>query len=131
MNPSLNGYFEALTERDRIAAWFDDEFVAYDALLLPVAMTTAIAHCPTGSAIDIDGRAVPYWLANGAYLQPFNLLGHPAVVIPIGQDKTGLPIGLQIVGHRWQEMKLLAIAQTIDNKIGQYSIPPSVYQLAG
>ena len=123
----MKSYFEALTARDRLAAWFDGWFAVYDALLLPVAMTTAMAHCPTGSAIDINGKAVPYWLANGAYLQPLNLLGHPAVVIPIGQDAAGLPIGLQIVGHRWQEMKLLTIAQKIDEKIGQYSIPPSAH----
>lgn len=40
---------------------------------------------------------------------PFNLSGHPAVVIPIGQTQDGLPIGMQIIGKRWREMELLAI----------------------
>jgi amidase len=45
---------------------------------------------------------------------PFNLRGHPAVVIPIGKTKNSLPIGMQIVGKRWREMELLAIAQEIN-----------------
>jgi amidase len=57
---------------------------------------------------------------------PFNLSGHPAVVIPIRQTQNGLPIGLQIVGKRWREMELLAIAQEIDNAIGGFQ-PPSGY----
>lgn len=55
---------------------------------------------------------------------PFNLSGHPAVVIPIGQTKDGLPIGMQIVGKRWKEMELLAIAQEIDTVIGGFRLPP-------
>ncbi|HBE34225.1 MAG TPA: hypothetical protein DD990_23770 [Cyanobacteria bacterium UBA11368] len=41
-----------------------------------------------------------------------------AVVIPIGKTQAGLPIGLQIVGKRWREMELLAIAQELDKAIG-------------
>jgi amidase len=63
-------------------------------------------------------------VANGAYTMPFNLSGHPAVVIPIGYTQAGLPIGLQIVGHRWREMELLAIAQQIDAVVGKFQHPP-------
>ncbi len=55
---------------------------------------------------------------------PFNLSGHPAVVIPIGQTQHGLPIGMQIVGKRWREMELLAIAQLLDSEIGAFRHPP-------
>ncbi|MEO0410179.1 MAG: amidase family protein, partial [Cyanobacteria bacterium P01_A01_bin.135] len=123
---SLKDYFEAVTERDRLTAWLDKAMSGYDALLLPVAMTAAYPHCPTGSAIDIDGKAVPYWLANGAYLQPFNLSGHPAVVIPIGQDSGGMPIGLQIVGQRWQDAALLDVAETVDAVVGRCLSPPAI-----
>lgn len=62
-------------------------------------------------------------MANGAYTMPFNLSGHPAVVIPIGQTQDGLPIGMQIIGKRWREMELLAIAQKIDMAIGGFRSP--------
>ncbi|HHP7243868.1 MAG TPA: amidase, partial [Elainellaceae cyanobacterium] len=120
LNPSLKGYFEALTERDRVIAQIDEAFEPWDVWLMPVAATPAFTHRPAWSAIDIDGRSVPHAVANGAYTMPFNLSGHPAVVIPIGQTQAGLPIGLQIVGKRWQEIALLAIAQALDNVIGDF-----------
>lgn len=63
-------------------------------------------------------------MASGAYTVLFNLTGHPAVVIPIGQTEDELPIGMQIVGKRWKEMELLSIAQQIDNAIGGFQHPP-------
>ncbi|MEC4817887.1 MAG: amidase [Scytonema sp. PMC 1069.18] len=114
LNPTLKGYFEALTERDRFTAQIDEALEPWDVWLCPVAATPAFTHRPSWSAIDIDGKAYPYAVANGAYTMPFNLSGHPAVVIPIGKTQNGLPIGMQIVGKRWCEMELLAIAQELD-----------------
>ena len=54
---------------------------------------------------------------------PFNLSGHPAVVIPIGRTQNGLPIGMQIVGKRWREMELLAIATELDKVVGNFQHP--------
>lgn len=70
------------------------------------------------------GKAYPHGVANGAYTMPFNLSGHPAVVIPIGQTQNQLPIGMQIGGKRWREIDLLAIAQEIDKAIGAFKHPP-------
>ena len=121
---SLQGYYEALTERDRFTAQLDQALEKWDAWLVPVAATSAFTHRADWSAIDIDGRSYPYSAANGAYTMPFNLTGHPAVVIPVGQTQADLPIGLQIVGKRWCEMELLAIAQQIDQVVGGFQRPP-------
>jgi amidase len=123
LNPSLKGYFEALTERDRFIAYLDAELEPWDVWVTPVAVTPAFTHRPAWSAVEVDGRAYPHAVANGAYTMPFNLSGHPAVVIPIGQTQAGLPIGMQIVGKRWREMELLAIAQEIDTVIGGFRLP--------
>ena len=53
-----------------------------------------------------------YWRIIG-HCAPFNLTGHPAVVVPIGRDADGLPIGAQLVGRRWSESSLLAIAALV------------------
>jgi len=124
LNPSLKGYFETLTEREQCMAQMDAALEAWDAWLLPVAATPAFTHRPAWNAIDVAGKAYPHSVANGAYTIPFNLSGHPAVVIPIGQTQAGLPIGLQIVGKRWREMELLAIAQALDSVIGNFQQPP-------
>ncbi|MCL1473966.1 amidase family protein [Argonema antarcticum] len=68
--------------------------------------------------------------ASGAYVVPFNLTGHLAVVIPIGKTQNGLPIGMQIVGKRWQEMELLAIAQDIDQVVGGFQRPSEYLSFA-
>lgn len=57
---------------------------------------------------------------------PFNLSGHPVVVIPIGQTHNGLPIGMQVVGKRWREMELLAIAQELDQVIDAFQNPSEI-----
>ena len=101
----------------------DQALGPWDGLLCPVSATPAFTHRPPRTAIDIDGRQVPYLLASSAYTMPFALTGHPAVVIPIGQTQTSLPIGMQIVGKRWREMELLAIAQEIDHRVGDFQLP--------
>ncbi|UJB72098.1 hypothetical protein HRE53_19665 [Acaryochloris sp. 'Moss Beach'] len=87
------------------------------------AITSAFSHCPAWSAVDVAGWFYPYSIANGADTIPFNLSGHPAVVIPVGQTQKSLSIGLQIVGKRWREMKLFAIAKEIDQMVGAFQSP--------
>lgn len=124
LNPTLKGYFEALTQRDRIIARMDEALKPWDVWLCPVAITAAFSHRPKGTAIEVGDRQIPYLLASGAYTMPFNLTGHPVAVIPIGQTKTGLPIGMQIVGKRWREMELLAIARQLAEIVGAFQSPP-------
>lgn len=124
LNPGLKGYFETLTERDSFTAQLDEALEAWDVWITPVAATAAFSHRPTWSAVEIDGKPYPHAVANGAYTMPFNLSGHPAVVIPIGQTEEGLPIGLQLVGKRWREMELLTIAQEFDKVVGNFQHPP-------
>lgn len=124
LNPSLKKYFETLTERDLFTAQLDEALDPWDVWLTPVAATAAFTHRPAWSAVEVDGRQYPHVVANGAYTMPFNLSGHPAVVIPVGVTQQGLPIGLQLVGHRWREIELLAIAEELDKVVGDFRHPP-------
>lgn len=118
----LQDYFTALDRRDDfIRSWelfFDD----WDALLCPVAMVTAFPHCETNTPLMVDGQEVNYWRVIG-HCAPFNFTGHPAAVIPIGRDPEGLPIGMQIVGRRWSEERLLAIAALLAEVVGPFRWP--------
>jgi amidase len=122
-NPTLKGYFETLTQRDRVTTQMDEALTPWDVWLCPVAITPAFTHRDRGAAIPVDNRHVPYSIASGAYVVPFNLTGHPVVVIPIGQTQAGLPIGMQIVGKRWQDLELLSIARELDNVVGDLRQP--------
>jgi len=119
----VSRWFEALARRDRsILAW-DRFFENHDALLCPVAMTTAFAHCEPGTPLKVDGKDQSYWMLP-AYGAVFNYSGHPALSMPCGQDSDGLPIGLQLVGARWSESRLLGIAEAMTPLTGGFSRPP-------
>jgi amidase len=46
------------------------------------------------------------------------------VTLPITRSQDGLPIGLQLVGKRWQDDHLFAIAQSLSEVIGDVQEPP-------
>ncbi|WP_352488558.1 amidase family protein [Mesorhizobium sp. M0118] len=119
----VSRWFEALARRDRsILAW-DRFFEDCDALLCPVAMAAAFPHCEPGTPIEVDGSEQSYWMLP-AYGAVFNYSGHPALSLPCGQDSDGLPIGLQLVGKRWSESRLLGIARAIEPLTGGFRRPP-------
>ncbi|MEW6634564.1 MAG: amidase [Pseudomonadota bacterium] len=120
---TVSHWFAALARRDRsILAW-DRFFETCDALLCPVAMTAAFPHCAPGSPLQVNGKNESYWMlpAHGAV---FNYSGHPALAFPCGQDSSGLPIGLQLVGRRWSEARLLGIAAAMAPIAGGFRRPP-------
>lgn len=110
---SLAWYLDALARRDRFAATLDRFFERVDALILPAAMSTAFTHRETGAPIEVDGTPVNYW-ALGEALVFCNLTGLPSLVVPAGADNEGLPIGIQIIGPRWSELRLLDIARALE-----------------
>jgi len=75
-------------------------FRQYDALLLPSTPITALP-------IDDIENSASQAPSLTRFTAPFNLTGLPALSIPCGFTKAGLPIGLQIVSGHWQEAKLL------------------------
>jgi amidase len=86
-------------------------------------MVTAFSHRETGAPLQVDGQEMPYWLAN-AHCTLFNYSGHPAVVLPYKLDRDDLPLGVQIVGKRWDESRLLAIAGALAEVAGEFRRPP-------
>jgi amidase len=111
---TLAWYLDALDRRDRFVALWESYFNDIDALILPPAVTTAFTHRPPGASLDVDGTDVEYG-ATGHSLVVFNLTGHPALVVPAGRDRGGLPIGIQIAGPRWSEARLVAIARSLED----------------
>jgi amidase len=110
----LAWYFSALDRRDHLIAAWDSFFGDFDALLMPPAMTTAFPHCEPGAPLTVDGERVAYF-GQGAVLAMGNLAGLPALVAPAGQDEEGLPVGVQIVGPRWSEMRLLSFCHALES----------------
>jgi amidase len=119
---TLAHYLEALHRRDQsIIAW-EQFFDEWDVLLCPPSMITAFPHCPPGSPLQVDGQEVSYYLT-AAHGTVFNYTGHPAVVLPYKLDRDGLPIGVQLVGKRWDESRLLAMAKALSEVTGTFQRP--------
>jgi amidase len=120
----VGDYMAALDRRDRLIATLEEFFGKFDAFLCPVSVGPAIPHVPFGTPIDVDGQEVPYFIAGTAYTCPFNLTGHPAVVLPLARSKEGLPIGVQVLGRRWSEPELLALCAGLSRITGPFAPPP-------
>src|SRR5713226_4819291 len=90
-------------------------------LLCPVASVPAFKHGER--SWKIDGQTVQY-LDAWSYCEWFNLLGTPAVVVPVGKSPEGLPIGVQIVARPWEEESVLAVASAVEKECGGWREPP-------
>lgn len=123
---SMSQYARLLTRRDGLIAGLEAFLAEWDAWLCPVAAGPAFPHCKTGQPIAVDGRPVPYFVATISHTSVFNMTGSPVVVLPAGRSSEGLPIGLQLVGRRWRDMELLAVAEAVTEVTGPFQ-PPAGY----
>ena len=51
---------------------------------------------------------------NDIFTVPVNLAGLPGISVPVGLDKNGLPLGLQLIGKPWEEGDMLNIAYSLE-----------------
>lgn len=121
---TLKQYGAALAHRAAFTAQIDSFLSQWDAWICPVTPGPAFKHQPPGKPILVDGERVPYVLAGVAYTSLFTLTGHPAVVMPVGYTEAGLPVGIQLVGRRWQDTQLLDLAEKIAAVTGMVTHPP-------
>lgn len=103
---------KAVTHAHQLRAAYDAALTKYDVLITPANPTVGPRH----PSPDL-GVLEKYELALGNTWNtcPFNLTGHPGLVIPVGwgESEEGsdmLPIGMQIVGRRWCEDIIFAAA---------------------
>ena len=117
------GFYDAYYNRARrvralIKKDFDEVFAdGVDAILTP---TTPSAAFGLGEMSDAD--PVQMYL-NDVFTVTVNLAGLPGVSIPTGVDKSGLPLGLQLIGRPWEEGDMLNIAYSLEQSAGFSSKP--------
>jgi amidase len=124
LNATLKQYTETLTKRDVYIARVEQLFESWDVFVCPVTVGPAFPHCKPGTPIAVDEHRVSYRIGGTGYTSPFNLTGNPSVVIPLTRSREGMPIGVQLVGPRWGEMQLLAIAERFAEVTGPFQRPP-------
>jgi Asp-tRNA(Asn)/Glu-tRNA(Gln) amidotransferase A subunit family amidase len=137
LSPVLKEFLEwsadgpALTAKSLLAAWCErdtlhGQFLAqmqqYPIFLCPPAAIPAFRHGER--SWQIEGKTVHY-LDAWSYAEFFNLLGNPAVVVPVSRSPEGLPIGVQIVGRPWQDEQVLSIAGVLERQGCVWKVPPN------
>jgi aspartyl-tRNA(Asn)/glutamyl-tRNA(Gln) amidotransferase subunit A len=101
-------YLDAFAMKREIEKEFQAAFARVDAIVAP---TLPIAAPRLGeNEVMIEGEKETVRSALVRLNRPANLTGDPAISIPCGFTRAGLPIGLQLIGPHWSEARLLAIA---------------------
>jgi amidase len=124
---SLRDYFAILEVRDRLEAALERFVARHDAWLCPVSSSPAFPHRRVDdihTPIDVDGQPVSGNIGGIGHTSPFNLTGHPAVVVPAGASDEGLPIGLQLVGRLGGEAAPLDVAEALGEVGVGFRRPP-------
>ncbi len=98
----------------RWQAFFGD----VDIVLSPVA-TLQPRNWHELAPTEIDGRAMQSYYQWLGLAYASTLAGHPSISVPCGIDEEGLPFGLQIVGRRHDDLRLLSIAAAVQAAIGR------------
>jgi Asp-tRNA(Asn)/Glu-tRNA(Gln) amidotransferase A subunit family amidase len=78
----------------------------YDLFLSPAMECVAFEHGRTGPA-TIGGEPIGDFYDFCHFCYPSNLTGQPAISVPMGAAEHGLPVGLQIVGRRFEHALVL------------------------
>ncbi|MGI6213495.1 MAG: Asp-tRNA(Asn)/Glu-tRNA(Gln) amidotransferase subunit GatA [Christensenellales bacterium] len=110
-------YKKAMDARYLIKAEFDRLFGEFDLILAPVAPTTAYK---IGENIDDPMKMY----MGDIYTVAVNLAGLPAVSLPCGTDKHGMPIGLQLIGKPYSEELLIAAARVFQQRTDWHTKRP-------
>ena len=109
-----SGYYDAYYKKAQkvrtfVKKEFDKNFAKYDVLLTPVAPTTAF------NIGEKSNNPLEMCLADICTVS-INIAGVPAISIPCGVDKSGMPIGMQLIGNRFNEETILNAAYAFEQK---------------
>ena len=91
----------------------DDTFKEYDVLVTPTTPMKAV-RLPTVEESEVGQAKQRGLFRNNLNTCPANLTGHPAITVPCGTGDNGLPIGLQIIGRRFDEGLLFNAAFEVE-----------------
>lgn len=112
----------ALRQGERLAARVDRLFNDWDVIALPVML---IPPPGLGMLDGVDSlRAMTMTLPLVGNTWLFNLTGHPVLAVPAGMTTDGMPIGVQLVGPRGSEPRLLALAAQLEDAAPWPGIAP-------
>jgi aspartyl-tRNA(Asn)/glutamyl-tRNA(Gln) amidotransferase subunit A len=112
-------YTKAQKVRTLICQDFDKQFQKVDAIIGPVSPTTALKIGAT------EGQAM-FGELQDMLLEPSSIAGLPGISIPCGFDKSGLPIGLDIICPQKREDLVYQIAKIFEDNTDYHTKKPTL-----
>ncbi|HXH48924.1 MAG TPA: amidase [Terriglobia bacterium] len=123
---SANHYGEMMLRRSIAISRWEHVFNDYDFLICPGAFGPAYARTRVGSKLRYEGTEMIYCDYAWPFVACFNASGHPALNVPLGLGKEGLPLGVQIVGPYWSEPELFNFAR-LASRLTEGFVKPAGY----
>ncbi|KAL6218390.1 hypothetical protein ACLB2K_011604 [Fragaria x ananassa] len=122
---SASDYVTAQCIRRRIMYHHMEIFKKVDVIVTPTTGMTAPKIPPSAlkdgeTDMQVTGDLMRFIIAA-------NLLGLPAISVPVGYDKHGLPIGLQLIGRPWGEASILRLASAVEELCMKSKKRPASY----
>ena len=121
-----SGYYDAYYKKaQQVRGLIKRDFAAcfekYDVLLTPTTPTTAY---------KFGEKSYPVAMYMGDICTvAVNIAGLPAISIPAGLDKKGMPIGIQLIANSFEERKLLTAAFAYERETGYEKLRPTVKEV--
>jgi amidase len=114
-------YAKARNLLPHVRAAYDAALAQYDVLVMPTVPGMADA-LPSGSPQDV--ALLPRALGKALNTAPQDLTGHPAISVPAGLAD-GLPVGMMIVGKRFDDATVLKVADAFESLCGGFPAAPN------
>jgi aspartyl-tRNA(Asn)/glutamyl-tRNA(Gln) amidotransferase subunit A len=105
---SATRYLAGFDVRKRLLAEFETVFHNVDAIVAPTVPVPA--PLMGAESLQIDGEQVGVRPTIVGHCRPANFTGLPAISVPCGFTRGGLPVGLQLIGRAFNEATVLSIA---------------------
>ena len=109
-------YNKALKVRKSISLEFEKIFKDYDLVIGP---TTTCLPYEIGASLDDPNKS----FTDDILSIPVNMAGLPGMSIPIGFSENKLPIGMQIIGNKWDEAVIYKLASFIEKELNLNLVP--------
>ncbi|XP_042519353.1 fatty acid amide hydrolase-like isoform X1 [Macadamia integrifolia] len=122
---SASDYVASQRVRRRIMYYHMEIFKKVDIIVTPTTGITAPVIPPSSLNQGETNLQVTGYLMQ--FVVSANLLGLPAISVPIGHDKQGLPIGLQLIGRPWAEASILRLASAVEELCTDSRKRPSTF----
>jgi len=107
-------YLAGFDVKKRLLAQFEEAFRSVDAVVAPTVPVPAPSI--GAESVQIDGEAIGTRPMIVGHSRPANFTGLPAISVPCGFTRDGLPVGLQLIGRAFDESTLLRIANSYERE---------------